>query len=156
MAFQTTVRVPTANASRYLQQLCKHWAHTLAVEFDEQTGAVTFPRNSRGADWPSDAFLTLQADDNGLDCRLMAGAEAQLQALQGAPAPPPAPFPFRPAPLRLPRGAAQLRLAGSPSLKRSPRLAQMSIMILTKMLSRAGRSHEYWSMDSRGSQGAAE
>src|SRR5215813_11844330 len=99
MAFQSTVRVRTAHASRYLQQLCKHWAHTLAVEFDEQTGAVTFPRNSRGADWPSDAFLTLQADDNGLDCRLMAGAEAQLQALKGALARHLDRFAFREAPL---------------------------------------------------------
>src|SRR5262249_58589815 len=99
MAFQTTVRVPTANASRYLQQLCKHWAHTLAVEFDEQTGAVTFPRNSRGADWPSDAFLTLQADDNGLDCRLMAGAEAQFQALKSALPRHLHPLAFREAPL---------------------------------------------------------
>ena len=98
MAFQSTVRVRTAHASRYLQQLCKHWGHTLVVEFDEQTGAVTFPRNARGADWPGDAFLTLQADANGLDCRLMASAEAQLQALKGAVARHLDRFAFREAP----------------------------------------------------------
>ena len=30
----STVRVPTPKASRYLQQLCKHWRHNLAVQFD--------------------------------------------------------------------------------------------------------------------------
>ena len=25
--------VPTTHASKYLQQLCKHWQHNLAVEF---------------------------------------------------------------------------------------------------------------------------
>jgi len=99
MAFQSTVRVRTAHASRYLQQLCKHWAHTLAVEFDEQRGAVTFPRNARGADWPGDGSLALRADAEGLDCRLEASAEAQLQALKGAVARHLDRFAFREAPL---------------------------------------------------------
>ena len=99
MTCQSTVRVPTANASRYLQQLCKHWAHTLAVEFDEQRGTVTFPRNVRGADWPGDASLTLQADAEGLDCRLEASAEAQLQALKDVVARHLDRFAFREAPL---------------------------------------------------------
>ena len=63
-------RVPTTSGSRYLQQLCKHWSHNLAVEFTEQNGKVVFPRNERGADWPCDATLTMQAHDDGLDCRL--------------------------------------------------------------------------------------
>ena len=29
----STAVVPTASASRYLQQLCKHWQHNLQVEF---------------------------------------------------------------------------------------------------------------------------
>jgi hypothetical protein len=48
MAVNSTVRVPTAHASRYLQQLCKHWSHTLAVTFSETAGTVTFPRTARG------------------------------------------------------------------------------------------------------------
>ncbi|MBV8654110.1 MAG: DUF2218 domain-containing protein [Alphaproteobacteria bacterium] len=32
--------VPTAHASRYLQQLCKHWSHRFAVEFDATHGTV--------------------------------------------------------------------------------------------------------------------
>lgn len=34
--------VRTANASRYLQQLCKHWSHKFVVRFDEQTGDIGF------------------------------------------------------------------------------------------------------------------
>jgi hypothetical protein len=67
MSVDSTVRVPTAHASRYLQQLCKHWSHNLAVTFSESEGTVTFPRNARGADWPGDATLALQAHADG-DC----------------------------------------------------------------------------------------
>ena len=30
---RSIARVPTDKGSRYLQQLCKHWSHNLAVEF---------------------------------------------------------------------------------------------------------------------------
>jgi uncharacterized protein len=32
--------VATAHASRYLQQLCKHWAHKFPVEFDPNHGMI--------------------------------------------------------------------------------------------------------------------
>lgn len=99
MSHGSTARVPTAHASRYLQQLCKHWSHNLAVEFDETTGAVTFPRNARGADWPGDAALTLQAHEDGLECRLDASAAGQLEALKGAVSRHVDRFAFREAPL---------------------------------------------------------
>jgi hypothetical protein len=91
--------VPTAHASRYLQQLCKHWAHNLAVEFDETKGSVTFPRNARGADWPADATLRLEAQADALDCRLEASSDGQLEALKGAVARHLDRFAFREAPL---------------------------------------------------------
>lgn len=99
MTNTSTVRVPTASGSRYLQQLCKHWSHNLAVEFDETEGKVIFPRNARGADWPGDATLTMQARDDGLDCRLEASAAGQLEALKGALARHLDRFAFREAPL---------------------------------------------------------
>ena len=34
--------VATPNASRYLQQLCKHFAHKLQVTFDPHAGRITF------------------------------------------------------------------------------------------------------------------
>ncbi len=35
--------VPTAHASRYLQQLCKHWRHKFDVTFDAHSGHVPLP-----------------------------------------------------------------------------------------------------------------
>ena len=99
LTVSSTVRVPTLHASRYLQQLCKHWSHNLAVEFDETKGTVTFPRNARGADWPGDATLAMQAYEDGLDCRLEASSPGQLDALKGAVARHLDRFAFREAPL---------------------------------------------------------
>lgn len=91
--------VPTAHASRYLQQLCKHWSHNLAVEFDETKGTVIFPRNARGADWPADATLELRAHEGAIDCRLAASSTGQLEALKEAVARHLDRFAFREAPL---------------------------------------------------------
>ena len=35
--------VPTANATKYMQQLFKHWSHKLEVELSERKGVVQFP-----------------------------------------------------------------------------------------------------------------
>ncbi|MFC7610607.1 DUF2218 domain-containing protein [Teichococcus aestuarii] len=48
MRFESRATVPTAHASRYLQQLCKHWSHNLAVEFTADEGKIVFPRDARG------------------------------------------------------------------------------------------------------------
>ena len=61
MTVSATASVPTASASKYLQQLCKHWQHNLAVEFNADHGTVVFPRDARGADWPADAIVTFDA-----------------------------------------------------------------------------------------------
>jgi len=99
MTFNSSVRVPTGKASRYLQQLCKHWSHDLAVEFTEHRGNVVFPRNARGADWPGDATLVMNARDDALDCSLEASAPEQLEGLKGAVARHLDRFAFREAPL---------------------------------------------------------
>jgi len=80
----STAVVPTANASRYLQQLCKHWAHNLAVDFDPHCGTVVFPRDARGADWPGDGLFTMTASDTALACRIEASAASQLEGLKTA------------------------------------------------------------------------
>ncbi|MGE0282900.1 MAG: DUF2218 domain-containing protein [Rhizobiaceae bacterium] len=46
----------TTNASRYLQQLCKHFGHKVPVTFDERDGRCTF----------SCGTATLAADDDTL------------------------------------------------------------------------------------------
>lgn len=40
-------KVPTAHASRYLQQLSKHWAHKFAVTFDATTSTIPFSEDRR-------------------------------------------------------------------------------------------------------------
>jgi len=91
--------VPTTSASRYLQQLCKHWAHNLEVSFDAQHGTVVFPRNARGADWPGDGQATFDAEPDALRVRIDAGSAEQLEGLQGAIARHLDRFAFREAPL---------------------------------------------------------
>ena len=99
MSTTSIARVPTANGSRYLQQLCKHWSHNLEVEFTPEKGRVVFPRNARGAEWPGDATLLLEAHADALECRLEASAEGQLEGLKGAVSSHLDRFAFREAPL---------------------------------------------------------
>lgn len=40
---QSLATVPTANAGRYLGQLCKHWSHRFAVVFDRTSGRIELP-----------------------------------------------------------------------------------------------------------------
>lgn len=99
IAVSSTANVPTAHASKYLQQLCKHWQHNLAVEFSPEHGTVTFPKDARGADWPGDAVATFDAGADALTVRIDASAEGQLEALKGAVARHLDRFAFREAPL---------------------------------------------------------
>jgi len=36
-------RVPTANAQRYMTQLCKHWGHKFSVSHDAHRGTIELP-----------------------------------------------------------------------------------------------------------------
>ena len=83
-AVSATALVPTASASRYLQQLCKHWEHNLEVEFTPENGTVIFPRDARGADYPGDAVVRFNAAEAGLEVRIDASSDEQLEALKGA------------------------------------------------------------------------
>ena len=53
--------VPTASASRYLQQLCKHWSHKMDVSFTPEAGEIAFPNGVRAS---------LKAGADALDVRL--------------------------------------------------------------------------------------
>jgi len=94
-----TARVPTAHASKYLQQLCKHWQHNLAVSFTPERGTIVFPRDARGADWPGDGLVTLEAAADALTVTVEASSAAHLTALEGAVARHVDRFAFREAPL---------------------------------------------------------
>ena len=95
----TTARVPTAHASKYLQQLCKHWQHNLTVEFTPEAGKITFPRDARGASWPSDGVACLAAGDDALTVTIEASGPAHAEALEGVVARHLDRFAFREAPL---------------------------------------------------------
>lgn len=91
--------VPTTSGSKYLQQLCKHWAHNMTVEFTPERGTVTFPRDARGASWQGDGLVTMTAHPDTLECRIDASEAAQLEGLKGALARHLDRFAFREAPL---------------------------------------------------------
>jgi hypothetical protein len=65
--------VKTVNASRYLQQLCKHWSHKFAVEFNEETGKVPFNPESN---------VMFEADANYLRMVLHVTDAANLERMQ--------------------------------------------------------------------------
>ncbi|WP_033073707.1 DUF2218 domain-containing protein [Sphingopyxis sp. MWB1] len=95
----STAKVPTAHASKYLQQLCKHWQHNLAVEYSADEGRVTFPKNVRGADWPDDAIVHFRAEAEALNVRIEASIDAQRDGLKEVVARHLDRFAFREAPL---------------------------------------------------------
>ncbi|MEO9339026.1 DUF2218 domain-containing protein [Mesorhizobium sp. SB112] len=61
----TTASVKTENASRYLQQLCKHWSHKFKVEFTPQSGGIEFGETTHVGLTASDSELdvVITADD---------------------------------------------------------------------------------------------
>lgn len=91
--------VPTTNASKYLQQVCKHWTHNLAVEFDSTNGTIVFPKDGRGGPWVGDGLVTLTAHDDILECKIEASEPVQRDGLKGALARHIDRFAFREAPL---------------------------------------------------------
>jgi hypothetical protein len=99
MGISATANVPTAHASRYLQQLCKHWQHNLAVSFTPEHGTVAFPRDARGATWEGDALVTFDAGADALAVRIDASSDAHLDAMKEVVARHLDRFAFREAPL---------------------------------------------------------
>ncbi|MBR2172689.1 DUF2218 domain-containing protein [Sphingopyxis sp.] len=91
--------VPTSHASKYLQQLCKHWQHNLVVEFTADHGTVTFPKDARGAEWTSDALVTFDAETDALSVRIDASSDEHVEAMKGVVARHLDRFAFREAPL---------------------------------------------------------
>ena len=61
--------IPTASASRYLQQICKHWSHKFAVEFTPENGRIPFD---------DDRVCLLSADDAALRLRVEAASDEAL------------------------------------------------------------------------------
>jgi hypothetical protein len=74
MTHVSETKVPTASASRYLQQLCKHWSHKFAVEFTPEHGIIPFDATRS---------CTLDASPGALLLRVEAADDATLARTQG-------------------------------------------------------------------------
>jgi hypothetical protein len=70
----TEARVATASASRYLQQLCKHWSHKFAVEFTPDRGRIPFA---------DDRTALLEATADTLTMRIEATDAETLARMEG-------------------------------------------------------------------------
>ncbi len=68
----TTGTFATANGPKYLQQMCKHFAHERSVEYTETEGSVRFPMGT--------AHLT--ADDAGITVRFELENDDAFEAAQ--------------------------------------------------------------------------
>ena len=86
---ETTARVATQNASRYLQQLCKHWAHKLDVTVTPEEGTVRFP----------EAVAVMRAEPELLVVGIMAADPLVLERMKGVVATHLDRFAFKEAPL---------------------------------------------------------
>lgn len=83
-------RVPTASASRYLQQLAKHWSHKMGVSYSEQEGRIAFPNGS---------LLEMRADSETLDLLLTVPDDEDMAQMRDVVARHLDRFAFREAPL---------------------------------------------------------
>ncbi len=69
--FVTTARFATPHGSKYLQQLCKHFAHKVEVSFDDSAGRAKLPTGQ----------VDLAADPEGLSVTLRAeGIREMIEA----------------------------------------------------------------------------
>ncbi|MCT7666897.1 DUF2218 domain-containing protein [Shinella kummerowiae] len=72
MTIASKTAIPTEHASRYLQQLCKHFAHKRSVSFDEQAGEISF----------SVGDCRLKADGSALHIDLTAPGVEEMEQLK--------------------------------------------------------------------------
>ena len=70
--FRAQARIETAQASKYLQQLCKHFLHKLPASFDATAGQIGFPAGE----------TRLTADAQELAISLAAASDDDLVPLQ--------------------------------------------------------------------------
>jgi hypothetical protein len=82
--------IPTANAAKYMQQLCKHWSHKLQVELSEERGVVRFPAAVAAFDAGSDALFVMIEGERSEEVERLKGVVASHLDR----------FAFREAPLR--------------------------------------------------------
>jgi hypothetical protein len=73
MTLHQTGRYETENASKYLKQLCKHFAHKVEVDYDDTRGKAQLPSGP----------CVLQATDTCLRIEISGPDEAGLERARG-------------------------------------------------------------------------
>jgi uncharacterized protein len=92
-----TASVPTANAAKYMQQLCKHWGHKLEVDLSEERGVVKFPAAVASFEPRHEALnVTIEGEDGEAVERMKGVVASHLDR-----------FAFREAPLKFDWSAPQ-------------------------------------------------
>ena len=81
--------VPTDSGWKYLQQLCKHWAHKLEVELTDQKGVVKF----------AEATAVMTSEKHALTVEIEAQSDEVLERMKGVVSSHLDRFAFREAPL---------------------------------------------------------
>lgn len=85
----SVARVPTLSASRYLQQLAKHWSHKMEVVFTPEEGTITFPDGSklemRASSETLDVILTVPEDGDVARMREVVSSHLDRFAFREAP-----------------------------------------------------------------------
>ena len=89
--------VPTVNAAKYMQQLCKHWSHKLEVDLSEQGGVVKFPA----------AVATFEPGPEALKVTIEGEEGEAVERMKGVIASHLDRFAFREAPLKFDWSAGQ-------------------------------------------------
>jgi hypothetical protein len=87
---EVEAHVPTTSGSKYVQQLCKHWAHKMPVELEGDCGVVTFVG----------AVATMKAGPEAIDVSVRGEDREQVDRLKDVVAKHIDRFAFREAPLR--------------------------------------------------------
>lgn len=85
----SVARVPTLSASRYLQQLAKHWSHKMEVSFTAEEGTIAFPNGSmlemRAASETLDIILTVPEDGDVARMKEVVASHLDRFAFREAP-----------------------------------------------------------------------
>ena len=71
---KSEARIATASASRYLQQVCKHWSHKFKVDFTPEAGEIVFTDGR---------VCAMRASPTELVCIAEAASLEALDRLQG-------------------------------------------------------------------------
>lgn len=86
----SVARVPTHSASKYLQQLAKHWSHKMDVRYTPEEARIAFPGG---------AVLDMRADSGTLDVALTVPEDGDVARMRDVVSSHLDRFAFREAPL---------------------------------------------------------